>query len=76
MAVGGRVAEYGERWQSVSGNASNVKSSWVEWAGVSLSGEAADWTLNKEAAGRNRTDGRKNQGGGAVELDRTYKKGI
>ena len=48
VAVGGRVEVYGEGWHSVSGNASNVKSSWVEWAVVSLSGKAADWTLNKE----------------------------
>ena len=35
VAVGGRVEVYGEGWHSVSGNASNVKSSWVEWAVVS-----------------------------------------
>ena len=67
MVVSDRGAVNGEGQWSVSGDVSEVKSSWVEWAVVSLSGEAADWTLNKKAAGRNRTDGRTNQVGGAVE---------
>ena len=56
---------YGEGWQSVSGSASNrLRSNGQE--SHSLVGRT-DWTLNKRAAGQNRTDGRTNQIGGACE---------